>query len=178
LASTLLLGTTESTNTGIISLTHSADDTKTVVLTGKNGIVISSDNDGNISVDAEELHDNIVGSATQSWDGNGGLTTTIKNKRNADLAKTTFTPKIQYGKDAIVANFSATTNTDNAEAIATLEVYTQDEVDTLLNQHFDSFNAMHYIDLVSSLLPTETEPEEGSVVQSASMKIGDTYKVD
>ena len=164
----VFLGTEASTNTGVIKLTNSGDDTKKVTIKPKDTntkLTVASDDVGNISIDDAALRNADIKSITHSISTAGDIKTTITKNDNNSISDT-FTPVIKYGKTETSAKFVSTADTAKT-GTADLNVYTIDEVDDLIDKAKAEMDAMTYM---GTLDGTKALP-------AAEVRIGDTWKV-
>ena len=163
------LGTETSTNTGVIKLTNSGDDTKKVTIKPKDTntkLTVVSDDSGNINIDDAALRNADIKSITHTITTDGNIKTTITKNDNNSISDT-FTPVILYGGEGDqTAKFISNANTSDT-GTATLDVYTTVEIDKLIDQARADMNAMTYMGTLTS---TSGFPATG-------VHIGDTWKV-
>lgn len=133
----------------------STNDDK-VYFTGSNGIKVSSDNAGNVSI----VGDMSV-TAANAFASNGDFTTSISVNGGNAVASTPVTPTIEYGNGAVKEQAKFKSGT------AVLDVYTKDEVDDKITDQLSVANALQYQGVVSS---------ENFTTKTTGAKAGYTYK--
>ena len=147
-----------------------------------NYITVSTDSANTINISGANLHAEDIKKITQTNDS-GTLTTTLTRYRgNAhDNLTTSITPSITYGKDQSHKNtlFDGTQEDVDRSAVATLDVYSIDEVDQLIKNHLTDFDALKYVGVIDERYkPTYEESTEGwKIFNPEDIQHGYTYKV-
>ena len=153
---TYTLSTTYSESQGTINLTPSGDNpvVQSVHFIAGNNIGIEDSGTGSITISGQPS----VGAVTNGFDANGVFTTTIEQGSD-DVVSTGITPTISYGQ--------TTTNAVFANGTAALNVYTQSEVDTKINDAIRVADAMTFKGVLG----------ENDAVPTSNVRKGDTYKL-
>lgn len=144
-----------------------------------NYITVSADSTQKIiNISGQNLHAEDIETIAQTNSG-GTFTTTLTRYRGDahDNLTTSITPSITYGKDGSVSNalFSGIVE-GTSDAVATLNVYTIDEVDNLIRNHLTDFDALKYVGVIDV---TVTETQKGTLYSPTKVPVehGHTYKV-
>lgn len=149
------LTTNTNANKGEVVL-EGPDDDDTVYFTGSNGIKVSSDNAGNVSI----IGDMSV-TAANAFAANGDFTTSISVNNGDAVASTPITPIIEYGNGDVKEQAKFESGT------AVLDIYTKDEVDDKITEQLSVANALQYQGVVSS---------DNFTTKTTGAKAGYTYK--
>ena len=151
------LSTVANETSGQITLSNgTVDEDDNILITGSNGIKVTSNGNNEITVDGKTLNDANISESNIAFSDTGVLSTSLKTLGGTDITGTTVTPTIKLGENANVYTFISGT--------ATLPVYTKEEVDGQLNR----LDAVRYKGVISS----DSELSELKKVQ-----IGDAYKL-
>lgn len=182
--STTYLTTVESNTSGKFKLVNAASDSQTITINSDatNGIAITSDNSGNINVNATDLYTKLdnedIKSLTMGFDASGNLKTTLtrNNKNTTDLIQT-LTPTIKYG------NGTTLNEATFKNGVAVLEVYNKEEVDSKLQDAKETINAMSYkgvtqdnvsVPVIGTTNLTFYPKDESG---NSAVSVGDTWKI-
>lgn len=130
-------------------------------ITGTNGTTVRIDDHNNISITGGS-----VDGVSQVFTAEGKLVTTVTAANGSvDNGSSAPTPTIKYGENG---GSSAVF----ASGTATLDIYTQDEVDDKISTQLKAVNAMTYKGTIGSVGATVTD------LPTTGVSIGDTYKVN
>lgn len=154
--STYDLKTNKNDKKGEVVLDGPGSSDDKVYFTGSNGIKVSSDNAGNVSIVG-----NTTVTAANAFDADGDFTTSISVNGGNAVASAAVTPTIQYG----VTTPKQTATFKNGTAV--LDVYTKDEVNQKITDELSVANALQYQGVVSNANFT---------TKTTGAKAGYTYK--
>lgn len=130
-------------------------------ITGTRGTTVSIDDKNNISITGGS-----VDGVSQTFTAAGKLVTTVSAASGSvDNGSTAPTPTVKYGENG---GSSAVF----ASGTATLDVYTQDEVDEKISTQLKAVNAMTYKGTIGTTGATVT------TLPTTGVSVGDTYKVN
>lgn len=139
---TYTIGTQLETTKGTINLTPSTGTGTSIDIVGDGSNVnVSSDANGTITISGNA---GITG-ISDGFDANGEYGIEITRTTGAALSTAGVVPTITYG------NTGGTLNAVFANGTATLNIYTKDQVDSLINSRFSSLDALKYAGTVSHL---------------------------
>ena len=136
------LSTATNLQKGQINLVGTDTTTDTVYIQGDGDTIsVTSDANGNITIAGASG----INSVTNTFSNQGAFTTAIGLTNDSSVTSTAITPTITYGI-AQAEQESATFNSGTA----VLSVYTKDEVDDLLEDAMQAFNAMEFKGVLST----------------------------
>lgn len=154
--STYDLKTNPNTSKGEVVLDGPGSSDDKVYFTGSNGIKVTSDNAGNVSIAG-----NMSVTANNAFSDQGAFTTSISVNGGNGVPSAEITPIIEYGDGAVKEQAKF------ANGTAVLEVYTKDEVDDKITDQLSVANALQYQGVVSS---------DNFTTKTTGAKAGYTYK--
>lgn len=166
--STYNLKAVSNTAQGEINLGGSADDS--IYFTGANnsGITVSS----NSATKTVTINSTITAVPSMSFSNTGGLVTSISvNGKNA-ISSTAIYPTIRYG---IAQNAKKTavfgTKENNGAYVASLDIYTKDEIDTKITDQLSVAQALQYRGIASTAADLDTTTAKAGYTYKATTSI-------
>ena len=168
------------TTTGILTLTQTHNGTQqtpqTVTITGSGTTSVTSTANGNITISStggvEAVH--------QTFDAQGNLNTHVDLEVGGSLAPAPVLPIIKYGDAGTTeAKFIVDANDPDATTgIASLSVYTKQEVDNLIDSQLATADALTYQGTVNQSTAANTlfKTVSGQPANTYNASVGEVYK--
>ena len=186
-------GTGNASNSAVVTLTGTPHAlgvagtaaAETLSLVGGDNVTVSyaagsGDNKGSITIAGQKG----VTAVSQSFSSTGQLLTDLTMNDSTHVqtaANSTFIPKIKYGATYGSATNAAADQTSvffdgNDSDTATLNVYTKDQIDSIIQTEFAAADALVYKGAISSSNAMSKIGVAGSSSGTYAGSVGDTYK--